>query len=53
MGSKEDMRQIVAMLNVGAIDPMVDRVFPLEEAAAAHRAMEETAFFGKLLLEQP
>ena len=53
MGSKEDMRQIVAMLNVGAIDPMVDRVFPLEEAAAAHRTMEETAFFGKLLLEQP
>ena len=53
MGSKEDMRQIVAMLNAGAIDPMVDRVFPLEEAEAAHRTMEETAFFGKLLLEQP
>ena len=53
MGSKEDMRQITATLNSGAIDPMVDRVFPLEEAAAAHQAMEETSFFGKLLLEQP
>ena len=50
MGTKEDMRQVVAMLNQGTIDPVVDRVFPLEEAAAAHRAMEETNFFGKLLL---
>ena len=51
MGTKEDMRQIVAVLNQGGINPVVDRVFPLEEAAAAHRAMEETNFFGKLLLK--
>ena len=51
MGTKEDMRQIVAVLNQGTISPVVDRVFPLEEAAAAHRAMEETNFFGKLLLK--
>ena len=51
MGTKEDMRQIVAVLNQGVINPVVDRVFPLEEAAAAHRAMEETNFFGKLLLK--
>ncbi len=50
MGAKEDMRQIVEMLNRGAIRPVVDRTFPLAEAAAAHRAMEETNFFGKLLL---
>jgi len=51
MGTKADMGQIVAMLNTGAIKPVVDRVFPLEEAANAHRAMEETNFFGKLLLK--
>ena len=50
MGTKEDMREIVAMLNRGAIRPVVDRTFPLQEAAAAHRAMEETNFFGKLVL---
>ena len=50
MGTKEDMRQIVAMLNRGAIHPAIDRVFPLPDAADAHRAMEETNFFGKLLL---
>ena len=50
MGNKEDMREIVAMLNRGAIRPVIDRSFPLAEAASAHRAMEETNFFGKLLL---
>ena len=50
MGTKEDMREIVAMLNRGVIRPTIDRTFPLREAAAAHRTMEETSFFGKLLL---
>jgi NADPH:quinone reductase-like Zn-dependent oxidoreductase len=50
MGTNEDMRQIVAMLNRGVVHPVVHRVFPLAEAAAAHRAMEDVNFFGKLLL---
>lgn len=52
MGTKEDMREIVEMLNRGAVRPVVDRTFPLAEAAAAHQAMEATSFFGKLLLTQ-
>lgn len=52
MGTKEDMREIVEMLNRGAVRPVVDRTFPLPDAADAHRAMEETAFFGKLILSQ-
>ena len=50
MGTKEDMQEITALLNRGTIRPVVHEVFPLAEAAAAHRAMEETNFFGKLLL---
>ena len=50
MGNKEDMRQIVAVLNRGDIRPVVDRTFPLQDAAAAHEAMEATNFFGKLVL---
>ena len=50
MGTKEDMREIVTMLNRGTIKPVVDRSFPLAEAASAHQVMEETNFFGKLLL---
>ena len=52
MGNKEDMREIVEMLNRGAVRPVVDRTFPLKEAAAAHQAMEATNFFGKLVLTQ-
>ena len=50
MGSKKDMGEIVAMLNRGVIRPAIHQVFPLAEAAQAHQAMEDTNFFGKLLL---
>ena len=50
MGSKEDMRQIVEMLNRGSIHPAIHQVFPLAEASTAHQTMEEANFFGKLLL---
>jgi NADPH:quinone reductase-like Zn-dependent oxidoreductase len=53
MGTKEDMREIVTVLNRGVIRPVVDRVLPLRDAAAAHTAMQETNFFGKLLLAPP
>ena len=51
MGSKEDMRHIVAMLNRGKIKPAIHQVFPLERAADAHQMMEERNFFGKLVLK--
>jgi NADPH:quinone reductase-like Zn-dependent oxidoreductase len=50
MGTKEDMREIVETLNRGIIRPVIDQVFPLSEAAKAHRVMEEHNFFGKLVL---
>lgn len=34
----------------GAIKPMVDKVFPLAEAAAAHAYMESSAHMGKIIL---
>ena len=50
MGSKEDMRQIVAMMNKGSLSPVVDQVFPLEQASEAHSYMEGRSFFGKMVL---
>lgn len=35
----------------GSLKPIVDRIFPAEEAADAHRRMETNRNFGKILLE--
>jgi NADPH:quinone reductase-like Zn-dependent oxidoreductase len=32
------------------VRPVIDRTFPLAEAAAAHRLMESSAHIGKILL---
>jgi putative PIG3 family NAD(P)H quinone oxidoreductase len=37
-------------LERGALDPVVDRVLPLERAADAHRAMKASEHFGKIVL---
>ena len=50
MGTKQDMSQIVEVLNRGMIRPAIHQTFDLANTAEAHRAMEETNFFGKLLL---
>ena len=52
MGTKEDMREIVELMNKGVVKPVVDRTFPLADAAEAHKYMDETSFFGKLILTQ-
>ena len=33
------------------IVPLIDRVYPLEEAAAAHERMERGEHFGKIVLQ--
>lgn len=50
MGPKADLLSIIREIERGALTPIVDRVFPLEEAAAAQRAMEDRRLFGKLVL---
>ncbi len=37
-------------LEAGRIRPIVDRVFPIEEVAEAHRLMESSRHFGKIAL---
>jgi len=39
-----------ADLEKGALAPVVDRVLPLADAAAAHRAMKASEHFGKIVL---
>ncbi|HEY8486302.1 MAG TPA: zinc-binding dehydrogenase [Limnochordales bacterium] len=53
MGSKGELWELLPFVESGALRPVVDRVLPLEQAAQAHRIMEERRFFGKLVLEIP
>ena len=43
-------RDVGELLATGRVRPIMDRVFPLGEAAEAHRQMESDANFGKLVL---
>jgi NADPH:quinone reductase-like Zn-dependent oxidoreductase len=50
MGDFSDLREVTALLAAGHLRPVVDRVFPVREAAAAHQRMEDSAHFGKIVL---
>jgi NADPH:quinone reductase-like Zn-dependent oxidoreductase len=43
--------QVVPLLARGVVRPNVDRVFPLDEIAAAHQYLESNATFGKVVLQ--
>ena len=43
-------RHVLPHLASGSMKPIVDRTFPLEEVADAHRYMETNANFGKIVL---
>jgi NADPH2:quinone reductase len=38
------------LLASGRVKPVIDRTFPLREAAAAHRLMESSTHIGKIVL---
>jgi putative PIG3 family NAD(P)H quinone oxidoreductase len=41
---------VVPLLETGAVRPVIDRVFPLERVADAHRLVEENTTVGKVVL---
>ncbi|ROT99414.1 NAD(P)H-quinone oxidoreductase [Histidinibacterium lentulum] len=43
--------EVWPLLAAGRVAPVMDRAFPLEEAAAAHARMESSAHIGKIVLE--
>jgi NADPH:quinone reductase-like Zn-dependent oxidoreductase len=46
----ETQHAVWPLIEAGEVRPIIDRVFPLEEAAAAHRLVESSDHIGKVLL---
>ncbi len=51
MGSPREFAALLDLYAKEQIHPVVDQVFPLAEAAAAHRHMEEAGQCGKIVLQ--
>jgi len=51
MGTPGELSHLIGLLGAGALQPVIDRVYPLAEAGAAQRRMEERGQFGKILLQ--
>ena len=50
MGSEKEFSEMVAFVNQHQIKPIIDRIFPLNEAESALRRMEAGTQFGKIVL---
>jgi NADPH2:quinone reductase len=48
--SRERFEQLIELAGRGKLQPAVDRELPLEQAAEAHRMVEERRVFGKIVL---
>jgi NADPH:quinone reductase-like Zn-dependent oxidoreductase len=51
MGTKGELMQAARFLFAGQLAPVIDRTYPLADAAAAQQRMEESGQFGKIVLE--
>ena len=50
MGNMGELHQVMKFVFRGQLKPIVDRTFPLQEIAAAHRYLENKEQFGKVVL---
>ena len=51
MGTRGELLRAARLFFEGQLDPVVDRTFRLEEAVQAHRRLEQSGQFGKIVLE--
>ena len=50
MGTMGDLHQVLEHVFAKRLKPVVDKAFPLSEAAEAHRYLERSQMFGKVVL---
>jgi NADPH:quinone reductase-like Zn-dependent oxidoreductase len=51
MGSRQEFAQVIHVMESMGAKPILDRIFPLKDAAAGHRRLEEGQQFGKIVLQ--
>jgi NADPH:quinone reductase-like Zn-dependent oxidoreductase len=51
MGTKSELLRAAEFFFAGQLKPVVDRTYPLEDAAAAQQRLEQSGQFGKIVLE--
>jgi NADPH:quinone reductase-like Zn-dependent oxidoreductase len=51
MGTMGDLNEVLGHVFAGRLKPVVDRTFPLSETAEAHRYLESSQMFGKVVLK--
>ena len=50
MGASQELKKVLQWIKQGKVKPVIDSVFPLQEAAKAQEKMEYRDCFGKLVL---
>ncbi len=51
MGTKEEFEKVLEIVAAGKLKPVIDKTFPLKDAAEAQGRMAEGKHFGKIVLE--
>jgi len=51
MGTKKEFEKVLELMNSGKLKPIIDKAYPLAQAAEAQRRMEEYKHLGKIVLE--
>ncbi len=51
MGTKEEFEKVLELVAAGKLKPIIDKTFPLQDAAKAQARMVEGKHFGKIVLE--
>ena len=50
MGTREDLREVLDLMDRGYFRPAVDKVFPMDRIADAHRYLETASQAGKVVV---
>ncbi len=53
MGAAHELATVLSLVASGRLRPVIDRVFPLEQVAEAHRRLAARDAFGKVVLTVP